>query len=219
MALLTSAINMESGCDSISLTDRRNIVSEMLDRLDQVAVMRHPLGFIHFDVGSMGEGISVPLRFHVWTGMSLAWSDPLGKSHDHVWNLTSLVVAGALTDSALVFEEAAQGNERIVEIVYSEDGNQAESNGQRVVSREISKQLVEAGSVYRVSANAFHRTDIVELPTATLVIARPGSPAARPRIIASLDEGATARAAPRSPIAVEDARSALQQVLDCLHEE
>jgi hypothetical protein len=136
----------------------------------EVPAQRHPIGFLHIDMSELGGAPpGVNYRLHLWTEISPR-VDGLGTIHDHVWALASAVLIGDLEDVNFVARASSNGRDAFVLVSYTPQGNDFVPAGTYEVA-EARRRAVAAPMVYRLDAGRLHRTEVLSLPTMTLVVA------------------------------------------------
>lgn len=169
-------------------------------------VTQHPLGFLHLDLSGFSENGRA--RLHLWTEEFMSKADPLGRLHDHTWELRSTVLVGELTDHVLDPAPDPDGKYLAHVIRYDESGNSIEMRPGRWRLDEVEARRVLAGQNYQLPPRLVHRTEISSFPTATLVIpTEHGGPGP---VVFAPHQITDARAAPRMPIEPRLAATALQ---------
>lgn len=176
--------------------DAAEVLRHVRDRLDDLTATRHPVGFIHVQLG-------VGLRLHLWTEDAPAWTDDLGVIHDHTWEAKSLVLAGTLTNT---FLRAVHGGPYKMFEVTGDRRLIADNVGLET----IEQRRVDAGSWYFLPRRVIHMTRVHMYPTATLVWMTPFG-AGLPRLIAR--ECTSISSTPRPPVPSEETREALERCL------
>jgi hypothetical protein len=210
--LLRSTIALlESGGAVESATDAARILDAAAEAAAHFPVTQHPLGFLHLDLSGLSERGAA--RLHLWTEEFMAKADPLGRLHDHTWELRSTVLVGELTDHVLTPVPDGRGEYLAHVVHYDATGNRVGVRPGRWRLDEVDVRCVRAGQSYRLAPRLVHRTEISVLPTATLVLPiERGGPGP---IVFAPQELADVRAAPRTPIDPRAATSALRLAAEC----
>ena len=215
-AALESALGLVDRVAPVPPALARRALDEVAAALPLLAVRQHPLGFMHVDLEPVSGRAGA--RLHVWTGTFLAGADTLGRLHDHVWELRSAVLAGRLVDHVLEPEPAPLGEHRAYRVRYGPKGNALEPLPGRWSLRESAARERGRGQSYALAPGLVHRTEIVDLPTATLVLAvavlgdRGG-----PSVYVPHGQG-PGRAADRPPVPRGAALRAIEQAKQALDE-
>lgn len=137
---------------------------------ERVVARRHPIGFLHIDLSALGGApTAVEYRLHLWTELAPR-VDGLGAIHDHGWAMTSAVLIGALEDVNYAARSTVDGGDAFVRVTYTSDGNDFTDAGTYDVA-ENRRRTVTAPTVYRLEAGRLHTSEVVSLPTMTLVVA------------------------------------------------
>lgn len=205
-AMLRSTIALvESG----GVVEGANHASRILAAAAVVArylpVTQHPLGFLHLDLSELSEQRAA--RLHLWDAEFVARADPLGRLHDHTWELRSTVLAGELRDHVLAPVQDLRG-EFVAHVVhYDPMGNRIEARPGRWRLDEVTVRHLHVGQSYHLPPRMVHRTEVSILPTATLVLPiERGGPGP---VVFSPHNLTDVRAATRMPIDPAAAASAL----------
>lgn len=195
--------------------DGASIIQAAVEHLSALTVKRHPLGFLHVDLTPLADVPRMSVRLHVWTERSLGWSDSLGKQHDHVWSLKSVVLVGALTDIELRAVEDPTGDFRLAEISYGKTEDHAHPLTGRYSIEEVRRRYIPANRVYTLHERRVHMTAVESLPTATLVLAMPAATGA-PVVLTPLKLDERGQSTARVVVAPPDALAELDRVLDAI---
>lgn len=131
---------------------------------------QHPLGFIHIDLNQLMPS-TYTIRLHVWDSQSVTHTDAQGRLHDHTWELRSAVLVGALIDVQLTASRQEDGDFVASRVIYGSAGNSLQSLDGHWALNEGPRRAIAAGSHYTLPPHVVHRTDVLNLPTATLVVA------------------------------------------------
>ncbi|MFJ7049750.1 hypothetical protein ACIQVC_41020 [Streptomyces sp. NPDC101112] len=195
---------MRSGpeSDNISL-DGSGLLNWLADKSNCFAAFRHPLGFVHADltdlVGEVPDGVRV--RVHVWTEAT-SGDDALGLVHDHMWQLTSMVMIGQLADIAIRAVPDPQGSHDAIRVTYGKV-NEFTHEG-RVMLQEVYRRYVSAGQIYRIPSRSIHETLIVRAPVATLLVTQDDPPGCPGPIILAPHPAEPLGTAIREPVSPEE---------------
>jgi hypothetical protein len=166
---------------SESLTAIRALSVQYVEANLSTAAREHPLGFVVLSE-QIAEGVA--LRYHIWPE---AWSVPegqeVGETHDHCFELNSIIVSGALRQlnfRALIGENSGQHD--LYQVVYAGTGGSAlRETGLRARLEQLGDETFEAGTAYRLAPGEIHCVHIPIRPTATLMLAvsQPNTPPPR----------------------------------------
>ena len=179
----------------------------------ETTARRHPLGFVVISE-PVCEGLV--LRYHIWPR---DWGVPdgqeSGQTHDHSFELNSLVLGGSLRQLTFEAVIASSGGHEIFEVHYgAEVGSDLRRTGQRARLERETDETFAAATAYRLPPRVVHYVETVRRPAATLVlsVAYPGAPA--PRVFVPLGQKAPG-AFPREildPKEIAIARSAIAEL-------
>ncbi|WP_048707420.1 hypothetical protein [Microvirga massiliensis] len=142
-------------------------------------VRRHPLGFLYASE-VVSNGMS--LRYHLWPeGWHVPATQTASEIHDHVYELNSLVLRGALRHETFEAVAAQDGDHELLEVAYSAEESSVLRTGARVVLRPLADEIHGVGTAYRLPPGVIHRASALAAPAATLVltVAQPAAPAPR----------------------------------------
>jgi hypothetical protein len=162
------------------------ILSEVERSVDHLVATRHPLGFIHIDITPMAlrpEPVET-LRMHLWQ-TDVVETDDAGALHDHTWALSSLVLVGGLKNRNYVASRDSDGKFDGVRVTYGTANEFVIEDRWNLALAE--ERDVRAGQGYRIPPGVVHETEIVLVPTVTLVRAAedPGCARQGPLLLAS----------------------------------
>lgn len=140
---------------------------------------QHPLGFVYWQ-HSLSNGSS--LRVHLWLDLEHERRDGLTHIHDHVYDLSSLVVFGVIVNKTYTVEPGPS-HQQLVSVDQATLDAEFELAGATVTTRVVSSDEWRAGATYSIPRGVFHATTVVGPPALTLVTnsARSG----RPRVVTS----------------------------------
>jgi hypothetical protein len=155
---------LEPDAIALARTHLVNRVDELIER----HARKHPLGFVMISE-SVGDGVD--LRYHVWPEN---WPPADGQEgadlHDHIYDLSSIVVAGSIRQETLEAVPDPQGDYQVFEVQYSAAGSAQHYTGRSVRLDSIFDDIFSVGMAYRLSASTVHRVEVLERPAATLVL-------------------------------------------------
>lgn len=143
----------------------------------------HPLGFF---VCKRVINDQLTVRMHVWPS---DWSIPEDQvnadTHDHVFDLHSLVVLGTIYNEIFDIKVDALGNYLQYKISYKANSSGVDSNGNPTPVRMIrtGRSIYSTGQIYHLEKGNVHRGGLVQGPAVTLVAAVQKFAGGSPRII------------------------------------
>jgi hypothetical protein len=119
----------------------------------------HPLGFFRLDIGSDDAGLRYGID--VWPTGFRSTQQPAWLTHRHVWDLESLVLAGALTN----FEQdrilrSPKASNVVYDAIVQPGKSILRRTQQELELREVSEEEIRSGRFYRVDIGRFHATDV-----------------------------------------------------------
>lgn len=144
------------------------VLTEALSNRDRISAWRHPLGFIHVELTDVVDAHpDERLRLHIWDNAD-GVRDDFGTLHDHVWNLRSAVLVGALRDDLFLAEPDPDGPYRGARVRYGASNSAAESSRFRLTS--VGSREICAPGGYEIPAGVIHMSTVDVVPTVTLVL-------------------------------------------------
>ena len=156
-----------------------HIVQKLLPRLVPVW---HPLGFIHVKLAQAENGDS--FRLHAWTPNRETSHEQSEKIHDHLFNVHSRVIFGAVRNLRYSFQEKASGPYQARRVVYLSAGNSYLSDTNNFGDLFlIDAQDYRAPTLYTVPKFEIHETVHVDDSPALTFVHTTGSTDYQPRAI------------------------------------
>jgi hypothetical protein len=169
--------------DPTTLASVRSCFAERVEAHLGAGANRHPLGFL---LVSEPLGGGACLRCHVWpAGWAVPQGQESGQTHDHSYELNSLVLLGSLRQQTFDAEFDVGGDHDVLRVDYTADASEPRSSGLRARLVAETDEIFDAGTAYRLPAARVHRVDAVARPLATIVLAVPVSGAPAPRVFVS----------------------------------
>jgi hypothetical protein len=169
----------------------RSVRSFFVERVDAnlpSEARRHPLGFL---VVSEPLADGLLLRYHVWPAdWTLPKGQEGGETHDHSYELNSLVVLGSLRQYTFRPRFDIRGGHDVLEVDYTPAGSVLRRTGLRVHLEAETDETFGVGMAYRLASGTVHRVEAVGRPTATLVLSVPAPGAIAPRVFVPSDQDA-----------------------------
>jgi hypothetical protein len=206
---LAQQVDRAADGDSLQF-DPEQIGSGLLELVGKVPTTRHPLGFCHFELTEELDLPDARVRAHIWTADSLRDRDNLGAHHAHTWSLASCMLIGSLRDTWYEAHAADQGSFHGIEVDYANDVVRPTS--QRYELKVVRALDVLPGTVYRLPPDAPHNTDVLTIPSATLVVARESGLSSTP--VFSPVALSETRSGERLPLSDEDAAAAIEAAFE-----
>lgn len=196
----------------------RSLLECLASSIGEIAVYRHPLGFLHFDLTSIaqieGGGFA---RLHIWD-RQLSPPDPAGNVHDHTWQLHSLVLVGSLRDRTFQPFESAAGSMKAVQVIYGSTNEFIDSGTFDL--RLVRDQIFTKGDIYTIPSRMVHESEVLSEPTVTFVVGIPDSHAkSNGPLIFSRDRAPVMGTPVREQVSSQLALDALMSVAQSLTEE
>lgn len=156
-----------------------HFVDQFLTNLEKRA-RHHPLGFV---VISEPIDESLVLRYHLWpTDWAVPPGQENGQTHDHCFELTSLIVGGSLRQQTYrpVLDE--DGGYEVVSVDYTSGRSELHRTGTKARLEPETDKVFDGGTVYRLVPGVVHYIETVRRPAATLVLAISSPGAAAPQV-------------------------------------
>ena len=158
-----------------------------LERIDATlqTARRHPLGFI---VISESLGNHLTLRYHLWPqGWEVPEGQETGQTHDHCFELNSLILCGSLRQYTFGATMDPAGGHAVFEIDYVSSGaSKLRDTGLTATLEQNADDVFHAGIAYRLPQGIVHCVDTVRRPAATLVLSIGVPDAPQPRVFVPL---------------------------------
>jgi hypothetical protein len=168
----------------------------------QIGARRHPLGFFYAT-----EELSdrMMLRYHLWPS---DWAIPMQEQgnevHDHVYELNSLLLHGAIRHETFEMIPADEGRLELFNVTYTDEGSALSNTCQRIELQTTTDSYYVAGTAYRLGPGVLHRVTPEQLPIATLVLTIRSDAAAAARV--AVERGKpVATGFPRTSLTVQEA--------------
>ncbi len=127
----------------------------------------HPLGFLQGDVLVLSGGER--LRVHLWDE---SWTHGQGADvsiHDHVYDLRSAVLVGALEHRYFRLNEPAGTLHTVLAVQYDPEGSRITRLSDEVGVLFTGRDVVKAGERWAMDAGHFHSTRVVTATAASIV--------------------------------------------------
>lgn len=134
--------------------------------LSRVPIRRHPLGFF---VAKVEDGKGTALRLHLWPKVGSGLQDGF-EVHDHLFDLESYVIQGAVQETTYVAEAAHEGPHRIYNVVYESDSSRLSASGTTISLKVTRERTIAAGESYELPAGVLHLLQATMDRSVTLVL-------------------------------------------------
>jgi hypothetical protein len=165
--------------DASTMASVSSFFAERVDIELSAGARRHPLGFLVVSEPLSGGFI---LRYHVWpAGWAVPRGQESGQTHDHSYELNSLVLLGSLRQRTFQTVLDMRGNYDVLEVDYTLLGSALRHTGLRARLVGDADETFGAGTAYRLTPATVHRVDAVR-PLATLVLVTPTPDTPAPRV-------------------------------------
>lgn len=116
----------------------------------------HPLGFIHVKMAENTNGDT--FRLHLWTAEYHHSDEQSSKIHDHMFDIRSRVVFGAVKNTNYEFVSNDSGSFRVAIVNYLRNSSRLEETGFFGDITEVNSTFLVAPAEYRVPAFNLHET-------------------------------------------------------------
>lgn len=136
--------------------------------LANLPIKKHPLGF--FAV-RFADGRGAALRLHLWTGSKTLPQDEY-QIHDHIFELRSIVLLGALRHETFTGTTDTAGPHQRYAVRYRDGASELVATGERLTLHPAAAETLSTGDEYRLSAGIFHRVIAERDPTVSLAYTR-----------------------------------------------
>lgn len=173
---------------------------------------RHPLGFLHVELTSL---VKVPqgcrFRLHIWDNTN-GTIDELGDLHDHVWDLRSWVLHGALIDVTYGPTRSDSGEFWGSRITYG--ARNVAGERLRYDLNRIQERRIEAGNYYTIPYGTVHSSSPALVPTVTLLVSfeNPAAALEGPLVLSPSSQGGGITAE-RVQVSADELMESIDEVL------
>jgi hypothetical protein len=127
----------------------------------------HPLGFVHCELARVGGSI---YRLHLWPFRERRPKTPDWPIHNHVFDLTSKVLAGVITNREYSVCEKDDGGHSLYSVEYALNGSRIVRTETSVDVRLIHECSYERGGRYCVKRGQFHSSHVAFLAFAATLV-------------------------------------------------
>lgn len=182
--ILYDLINGQAAPDRVRnfLSDSYNVIA----RIQQAPGYVQPNGFLTFKLGGLNDDRL--LRLHLWPEGLPETGDTAGV-HDHVFDFTSLVLAGngPMVNTIYTPEQQDDGSLTLYAVDYtSPKTSHLIRLGDHFAAAETTRSTIHPGEYYQMKAGVFHTSQIQGNAMAiTLLATRMGPAAAQPRFLSA----------------------------------
>ena len=185
-----------------ALADTIRVVEQMV----AVPPREHPLGFVFWQQ-LLNSRLS--LRAHLWFDAEFKRDDGLTLVHDHIYELSSLVVYGGIRNT-LFDVSRAPSDQQIVTVDPTSLQIHPEDGGETVAPTAVAYGDYHPGDIYSIAPGVFHSSIVTSSPALTLVTNSPGF--GRPRVLTT--GAGEIRSVTRKPSPSGAWRASLEHVLE-----
>jgi hypothetical protein len=169
--LRTMMFNLESGQVAGLVPEVRRLLARIAGGDVSFPVLRHPLGFLYFPLLRDGDCV---LRLHIWPEDRPTPPLTTSQYHTHTWDLTSLVLAGEVTNDLLTVVPVAKNPQYRVFSINGVGQDDAIVATDLLIDTDIfSSETYRAGDRYTIPTGVYHATTLpADAFAATLVVVR-----------------------------------------------
>ncbi|MFS2213732.1 hypothetical protein ACCD08_04420 [Telluria sp. Tellsp104] len=141
----------------------------------------HPLGFIHCKIAQNIDNDT--FRLHVWPSDREATQPQEHKIHDHLFNIDSIVLVGAVENTEYEFVESDKFSDfRIIKVNYSPTGPLLYEDKKFGKLTKTKSEVINSGNSYHIARKTLHETSLKSLDT-SITLVRTFSPSTyEPRV-------------------------------------
>src|SRR5229473_8133591 len=145
------------------------ILASVFETASLVEATWHPLGFMRLKLASTPQGT---LRIHIWPAKDREFQSPLWNIHDHLFDVHSLILCGALENRRFaVRSDDTRATNRLYRVSYGENHSHLQATANSVSCRQLSSDQYSALDSYEISRGEFHASVVKEgILAATIVV-------------------------------------------------
>jgi len=149
----------------------------------------HPNGFLQLELSSTDHRRAPGLRFHIWTDSIPPRRGQKFQTHDHIFDIDSYVLSGAICN--VVYKVAPDENGGYCILEANAEG-QLEPTGGRISCAASKTEIITSGSTYHIHKGDFHSSSPRDTFVSTLIYKNNTDFSLSPKIVAPLDDESTA---------------------------
>jgi len=129
----------------------------------------HPLGFIHCKIAENKNNET--FRTHIWPSNLKATNPQEHKIHDHLFDIDSIVLNGAIENIEYEFTESYESPDfRIIKVNYSPIGPLLYEDNISGKLQKTKSEIIQSGNLYRVRQKTLHETSLKSLSTSVTLV-------------------------------------------------
>ena len=141
--------------------------------LSELETIKHPLGFFQLKFGSQEFG---HVKLHTWLPGRAVAQNPPWFVHRHRWPLTSMVLAGSITNETFQVELDAEAERALYDVQFVDGESILVRTKERVRMERASSVEISIGSTYVVADSEYHQSVVSDqAPTVTIVVSSPAT--------------------------------------------
>jgi hypothetical protein len=145
----------------------------------------HPLGFIHT---KLAEDDNATYRLHIWPVNLTAIRPQEHKIHDHLFDVESIVLAGAVENIEYEAVTSSQPpTHRILRVEYLPHGPKIYEDSTSCLLEHRGSKVISSTERYKIERHTLHETSRISNETAVTFIRTSRSSNYHPRVIVPLD--------------------------------
>jgi len=147
----------------------------------------HPLGFVHVE---LDRNLSSAYRFHIWPPGERRSKKPNWQIHNHVFSLTSKVLAGSIENRVYEVVDVPQGEatNQLYEVAYGSASSELLPTGRFVMVVPESAKIYYAPATYEVSCGVFHESFVKHADVVATLVRTDFTGAASPLVVGEINQ-------------------------------
>lgn len=126
----------------------------------------HPLGFYVFNLGKIEDNVII--RLHIWDRTLQKQNSEL-EIHNHIFNMTSLILVGSLINENYEIKEVDGGKGFLYEVTYVEDNSILRKVKNNIFLKLKESKKILTNEFYSLNESIFHNTFTEENYVATIL--------------------------------------------------
>ena len=126
----------------------------------------HPLGFYVFNLGKTEDGVII--RLHIWDRTLQKQNSEL-EIHNHIFNMTSLILVGSLINENYEIKEVDRGRGFLYEVNYVENNSVLKKVKNNIFLKLTDSKKILTNEFYSLNESIFHNTFTEENYVATIL--------------------------------------------------
>jgi len=176
-------IHFKLSHNQAALPDALTTLKEALRLSHQLTPNWHALGFIHCKLFESAAGT---LRLHIWPKNERNTLEQQSKIHDHVFDLTSLVLCGNITNVLHASSNRIESPSNPYElnyVEYNDKGSRLIASGKEFFALEKARSEIQKGNTYKIEKGELHDSQVSINELTATIVATYGHAQERPRML------------------------------------